>query len=209
MSGNSLEPGLDALHGAPGAAGLALQEEEPGLFLQDGVGRAAGVARHVLLCKREGTGMSMYSKIVVSCPDHMQRWQESFKVCSCYLGLATSCHILAILVRSCRIFPVDSVGNPIFSTLQTSLVSIAAVEKFHGCEKNCVEGLGSRLPRNRVDVNKGLIPRHSFPGTHSQALSNDATSKVPGNEANKNSLLSCDACHRAYHSISRILRSLF
>ena len=57
MSSNSLEPGLDALHGTPGAAGLTLQEKEPGFLLQDGVRRAAGVACHILFC-RENTGMS-------------------------------------------------------------------------------------------------------------------------------------------------------
>ena len=49
LSGDGLESGLDALHRTAGVAGHALQEEQPCLLLQDGVGRPAGVARHVLL----------------------------------------------------------------------------------------------------------------------------------------------------------------
>lgn len=67
MSGDSLEPGLDALHGAPGAAGLTLQEEEPGLLLQDGVGRAAGVTGHVLLCRGRYTQEWLKSHAQTTC----------------------------------------------------------------------------------------------------------------------------------------------
>ena len=49
LPGDGLEPGLDGLHGAARVARHALQEEQPGLLLQDRVGRAARVARHVLL----------------------------------------------------------------------------------------------------------------------------------------------------------------
>lgn len=46
---DSLETGLDALDRAPRVAGHALQEEQPRLLVQDGVGRPAGMAGDVLL----------------------------------------------------------------------------------------------------------------------------------------------------------------
>ena len=49
LAGNGLESGLDGLHRAAGVAGHALEEEQPALLLQDGVGGAAGVAGDVLL----------------------------------------------------------------------------------------------------------------------------------------------------------------
>ena len=49
LSGDGLETGLDGLHRAPRVTGHALQEEQPALLVEDGVGGSAGVARHVLL----------------------------------------------------------------------------------------------------------------------------------------------------------------
>ena len=44
-----LETSLDGLHRAGAVAGHALEEEEPGLLVEDGVGGPARVTRHVLL----------------------------------------------------------------------------------------------------------------------------------------------------------------
>ena len=44
-----LETGLDGLDTARGVAGHALEEEQPGLLVEDGVRGPAGVAGHVLL----------------------------------------------------------------------------------------------------------------------------------------------------------------
>ena len=49
LAGNGLETALDAGHRTPRAAGLALQEEQSGVLLQDGLRRAAGLTGHVLL----------------------------------------------------------------------------------------------------------------------------------------------------------------
>lgn len=49
LAGDGLETGLNTSDRASRPARLALQEEQPGVLLEDGFGRAAGVARHVLL----------------------------------------------------------------------------------------------------------------------------------------------------------------
>ena len=49
FSGDGLKTGLNGLHRAGGMAGHALQEEEPGLLVEDGVGTAAGMTGHILL----------------------------------------------------------------------------------------------------------------------------------------------------------------
>lgn len=54
LARHSLETGLDAGDGAAGVARLTLQEIEASVFLQDGFWRAAGVTRHILLCKERG-----------------------------------------------------------------------------------------------------------------------------------------------------------
>ncbi len=49
VGSDGLEPQLDALHGTARATSLALEEEQPRLLLQDGVGRTARVTGHILL----------------------------------------------------------------------------------------------------------------------------------------------------------------
>ena len=49
LAGDGLETGLDGLDRAARVALHALEEEDPGLLVQHGVGRAAGVAGDVLL----------------------------------------------------------------------------------------------------------------------------------------------------------------
>lgn len=51
LARHGLETGLDASDGAARVARLALQEIEAGVFLQDGLGGATCVARHILLCE--------------------------------------------------------------------------------------------------------------------------------------------------------------
>lgn len=58
LSRHSLETGLDAGDGAAGVARLALQEIEASVLLQDGLWGAAGVTRHVFLCRGEETVIS-------------------------------------------------------------------------------------------------------------------------------------------------------
>ena len=48
LAGDGLETGFDGLYGTAGVTGHALQEEEPGLLVEDGVGAAASVTRHIL-----------------------------------------------------------------------------------------------------------------------------------------------------------------
>ena len=60
---DGLEPGLDGLHRAPRVARHALQEEQPRLLVQDGVGGTAGVARDVLLDVPVYEGFSSYTNI--------------------------------------------------------------------------------------------------------------------------------------------------
>ena len=60
---DGLESGLDGLHRAPGVAGHALEEEQAGLLVENGVGGAARVARHVLLDVPVYEGFSSYTNI--------------------------------------------------------------------------------------------------------------------------------------------------
>jgi len=49
LPGHGLEAVLDGGHGAARATGLALEKEDSGVLLEEGVGGATGVAGHVLL----------------------------------------------------------------------------------------------------------------------------------------------------------------
>lgn len=55
LARHSLEAGLDAGDGAAGVARFTLQEIEASVLLQDGLWGAAGVTRHVFLCRGEKT----------------------------------------------------------------------------------------------------------------------------------------------------------
>lgn len=65
---DSLEAGFDAGHGAAGVAGLALQEVEPRVLLQDGVGGAARVAGDVLFCREQRqSALLLLTALCISC----------------------------------------------------------------------------------------------------------------------------------------------
>lgn len=73
LARHSLEAGLDAGNRAAGVACLTLQEVEASVFLQDGVRGAAGVTRHVFLCRCE--------KTVISTAKHRKKSQDFFFLC--------------------------------------------------------------------------------------------------------------------------------
>lgn len=67
LARHSLEAGLDAGDRAAGVACLTLQEIEASVFLQDGLRGAAGVTRHVFLCRGEKTVISIAEHIGDHC----------------------------------------------------------------------------------------------------------------------------------------------
>lgn len=58
LARHSLETGLDAGDGTAGVARFTLQEIQASVLLQDGLGGAASVTRHIFLCEGERTLVS-------------------------------------------------------------------------------------------------------------------------------------------------------